>query len=39
MPARQQVARTLAQLQGQLGALCAALPAEQQQTLQQLAGA
>jgi hypothetical protein len=39
MAARQQVARALAQLQGQLpalGPLCAALPADQQQALQQL---
>lgn len=40
MAARQQVSRALAQLQGQfpaVGPLVAALPAEQQQALQQLA--
>jgi hypothetical protein len=37
MAARQQVARALAQLPA-LGPLCAALPPEQQQALQQLSG-
>lgn len=39
MAARQQVARALAALGPQAGALVATLPSEQQQALQQLAGA